>query len=57
LVFVNKLQIAEEMKPNSMVVSVLSALSKVAPSWRIVPSPDVIDMAFKEPKVREEVFS
>ncbi|ESW14694.1 hypothetical protein PHAVU_007G009500 [Phaseolus vulgaris] len=48
-------KIAEEMKPNSMVVSVLSALSKVAPSWRIVPSPDVIDMAFKEPKVREEI--
>jgi len=50
------MQIAEEMKPNTMVISVLSALSRVFPSWRIVPTPDIIDLAFKVPKVREEVF-
>ncbi|WVY94515.1 hypothetical protein V8G54_033603 [Vigna mungo] len=55
LVFVNKLQIAEEMKPNTMVIKVLNALSKVAPSWRIVPGPDIIDIAFKVPEVREEI--
>jgi len=50
------LQIAEEMKPNPVVASVLTALSRVAPSWRVVPGPDIIDIAFKVPKVREEVF-
>jgi len=55
-VFVNKLQIAEEMKPNTMVIRVLNALSRVVPSWRIVPGPDIIDIAFKVPEVREEVF-
>lgn len=48
-------KIAEEMKPNPMVIGVLSALSKVIPTWRVVPGPDVIDLAFKVPKVREEV--
>ncbi|KAK7390744.1 hypothetical protein VNO78_18793 [Psophocarpus tetragonolobus] len=48
-------KIAKEMKPNTMVINVLSALSKVLPSWRIVPGPDIIDIAFKVPKVREEV--
>lgn len=55
-VFVNILQIAEEMKPNAVMTSVLSTLSRVIPSWKIVPGPDVIDTAFKVPKVREEVF-
>ncbi|XP_047162958.1 caffeoylshikimate esterase-like [Vigna umbellata] len=48
-------KIAEEMKPNTMVIKVLNALSKVAPSWRIVPGPDIIDIAFKVPEVREEI--
>ncbi|RDX87901.1 Caffeoylshikimate esterase, partial [Mucuna pruriens] len=48
-------KIAEEMKPNALMINVLSALSKVIPSWKIVPGPDVIDSAFKVPKVREEI--
>ncbi|KAK7310261.1 hypothetical protein RJT34_07663 [Clitoria ternatea] len=48
-------KIAEEMKPNTVVVSLLSALSKVAPAWQIVPTQDIIDAAFKVPKVREEI--
>ncbi|TKY50633.1 Caffeoylshikimate esterase [Spatholobus suberectus] len=48
-------KIAEEMKPNTVVISVLSALSKVIPTWKIVPSPDVIDAAFKVPEVRAEI--
>lgn len=48
-------KIAEEMKPNTVMTSVLSTLSRVIPSWKIVPGPDVIDTAFKVPKVREEI--
>ncbi|KAK7343272.1 hypothetical protein VNO77_11889 [Canavalia gladiata] len=48
-------KIADEMRPNRMVVSVLSALSKVAPSWRLVPTEDIIDVAFKLPEVREQI--
>ncbi|MED6168458.1 hypothetical protein PIB30_011623 [Stylosanthes scabra] len=48
-------KIADEMKPNSVVVGVLSALSKVIPTWRLIPTQDIIDVAFKEPHVREQI--
>ncbi|CAJ1977726.1 unnamed protein product [Sphenostylis stenocarpa] len=48
-------KIAEELKPNSIVIRVLSALSKVAPSWRLVPGPDITDVAFKVPEVRQKI--
>lgn len=48
-------KISDEMKPNAVMVGILSALSKVVPTWKIVASPDIIDAAFKVPEVREEV--
>ncbi|CAL0300476.1 unnamed protein product [Lupinus luteus] len=48
-------KIADDMRPNTMMVSILSALCKVVPTWRIVPTLDVIDLAFKVPQVREQV--
>ncbi|XP_061347627.1 caffeoylshikimate esterase-like [Gastrolobium bilobum] len=48
-------KIADEIKPNPMVVSVLSALSKVIPTWKLVPTEDIIDVAFKVPEVREQI--
>ncbi|XP_027366143.1 caffeoylshikimate esterase-like [Abrus precatorius] len=48
-------KIADEMKPNTIVIGILSALSKFIPSWRLVPTNDVIDAAFKLPEVREEI--
>ncbi|KAF3433786.1 hypothetical protein FNV43_RR24889 [Rhamnella rubrinervis] len=48
-------KIAEEMKPHPLVVGFLVKLCKVIPTWKIIPSNDVIDSAFKVPEVREEI--
>ncbi|KAJ1436393.1 Serine aminopeptidase, S33 [Sesbania bispinosa] len=48
-------KIADEMKPNSMVISILSALSRVFPTLKLVPTEDIIDVAFKVPEIREAV--
>lgn len=49
-------QIAEEMKPSPLVISVLSKLSGVIPTWRIIPGQDIIETAFKQPEIRKQVF-
>ncbi|GAU12142.1 hypothetical protein TSUD_01080 [Trifolium subterraneum] len=48
-------KIAKELRPNAMMVSILSALSKVIPTWKIIPTADIVDIAFKEPEVRQQV--
>lgn len=53
----NKLmvQIADEMRPSPMVIYGLTLLSKIIPTWKLIPTQDVIDVAFKEPHVRKQV--
>ncbi|XP_010509018.1 PREDICTED: caffeoylshikimate esterase isoform X1 [Camelina sativa] len=48
-------KIAEEMKPNPLVISILSKLSGVIPSWKIIPGQDIIEIAFKQPEIRKQV--
>lgn len=48
-------KIADDLKPNQVVVSVLTQLAKVIPSWRIIPTQDIIDAAFRDPEVRKEI--
>lgn len=48
-------KIADDIKPSGMVVSILSALSKVIPTWKIIPTQDIVDIAFKVPEVREQI--
>ncbi|OVA18251.1 Alpha/beta hydrolase fold-1 [Macleaya cordata] len=50
-------KIADDVKPPRLVVSVLTVLSKIIPTWKIVPTSDIIDFAFKEPAKREEIRS
>lgn len=51
------MQIADELRPNQLVITFLSKLCNVIPSWRVVPtSQDIIDVAFKIPEVREQVY-
>ncbi|XP_068637573.1 caffeoylshikimate esterase-like [Aristolochia californica] len=50
-------KIAEEMRPHPFVISVLTKLSKAIPTWKIVPTQDIIDIAFKNPEKREEIRS
>ncbi|KAJ4848164.1 hypothetical protein Tsubulata_034125 [Turnera subulata] len=48
-------KIADDMRPPPLVISVLTKLTHVIPTWKIIPSKDIIDMAFKVPEVREQV--
>ncbi|KAG9453841.1 hypothetical protein H6P81_006745 [Aristolochia fimbriata] len=50
-------KIAEEMRPHPFVINVLTKLSKVIPTWKIVPTQDIIDIAIKDPEKREEMRS
>lgn len=48
-------QIAEDLRPNPVAISVLTKLSYIIPTWKIIPTKDIIDTAFKVPEVRQEV--
>nr|GMD52830.1 caffeoylshikimate esterase-like [Ipomoea batatas] len=48
-------KIAEEMKPPAIVLSVLKKFSKIIPTWKIIPTQDIIDAAFRDPAIRKEV--
>ncbi|MQM19899.1 hypothetical protein Taro_052913 [Colocasia esculenta] len=48
-------KIADEMRPHPVVISILTKLCKVIPTWKIVPTQDVIDTAIKNPERRMEV--
>jgi len=37
------------------VVSALTMICAVAPSWKIVPTPDIIDKVCKDPEMRKQV--
>lgn len=38
-----------------MVISVLTKLAYFIPTWKIVPTQDIVDSAFRDPQVRKEV--
>ncbi|XP_019101044.1 PREDICTED: caffeoylshikimate esterase-like [Camelina sativa] len=48
-------KIAEEMKPSPFVISILTKLISVIPKWKIIPSQDIIEISYKEPKIRKQV--
>ncbi|XP_030512336.1 caffeoylshikimate esterase-like [Rhodamnia argentea] len=48
-------KIAEDMRPHPMVITVLTQLCRIIPTWKIIPTDDIIDLAFKEPEVREQI--
>lgn len=50
------MQIADEMRPSPVVITILTALARIIPTWKLTPTPDVVDLAFRDPQVREEVF-
>ncbi|CAL1374411.1 unnamed protein product [Linum trigynum] len=48
-------KIADDVKPPAFVISALTKLSYVIPTWRIVPTKDIIDTAFKVPEIRKQI--
>lgn len=43
------------MRPHPIVVKALTMICAVAPSWKIIPTPDIIDKVCKDPEMRKEV--
>ncbi|KAK9281872.1 hypothetical protein L1049_004779 [Liquidambar formosana] len=50
-------KISEKVKPHPVVVNLLTRVEEIIPKWKIVPTKDVIDSAFKDPVKREEIRS
>ncbi|PNT50771.2 hypothetical protein POPTR_002G204200v4 [Populus trichocarpa] len=48
-------KISEKLKPHPVVVNILTGLVDLIPKWKIVPTKDIIDSAFKDPLKREEI--
>ncbi|PON75335.1 Alpha/beta hydrolase fold [Parasponia andersonii] len=48
-------KIADDMRPHPVVINILTKLCKIIPTWKIIPTNDIIDLAFKVPEVREAV--
>ncbi|RVW54590.1 Caffeoylshikimate esterase [Vitis vinifera] len=48
-------KISEKVKPHPVVVNILTKVEEIIPKWKIVPTKDVIDSAFKDPVKREEI--
>ncbi|KAI5425002.1 caffeoylshikimate esterase isoform X2 [Lathyrus oleraceus] len=48
-------KISEKMKPHQVVINVLTKVEDIIPKWKIVPTKDVINLAFKDPAKRERI--
>ncbi|XP_015688394.2 caffeoylshikimate esterase-like [Oryza brachyantha] len=48
-------KISEKVKPHPLVITLLTQVEDVIPRWKIVPTKDVIDAAFKDPVKREKI--
>ncbi|XP_078447048.1 caffeoylshikimate esterase-like [Wolffia australiana] len=48
-------KISEDVKPHPLVISLLTTVEEIVPKWKIVPTKDVIDSAFKDPAKREQI--
>ncbi|KAL5986100.1 hypothetical protein ACLOJK_028090 [Asimina triloba] len=50
-------KIADEMRPHPFVISSLKQLANLIPTWKLIPTPDIIEVAFRQPRVREQIRS
>ncbi|KAI3682758.1 hypothetical protein L1987_82985 [Smallanthus sonchifolius] len=48
-------KISEKVKPHPLVISILTRVEDLIPRWKIVPTKDVIEAAFRDPLKREEI--
>ncbi|KAL6850054.1 hypothetical protein ACP4OV_020681 [Aristida adscensionis] len=48
-------KISEKVKPHPLVIAMLTQVEDVIPKWKIVPTKDVIDAAFKDPLKRDKI--
>ncbi|KAJ7972968.1 caffeoylshikimate esterase-like [Quillaja saponaria] len=48
-------KISEKVKPHPVVINILTRVEDVIPKWKIVPTKDVIEAAFKDPVKRDKI--
>lgn len=48
-------KISEKVKPHPVMITLLTQVEEIIPKWKIVPTKDVIDSAFKDPVKREKI--
>lgn len=48
-------KIAEDLRPSAIVTSFLTKLCKVIPTWKIVPTQDIIEAAVRDPESKKQV--
>ncbi|CAN6330122.1 unnamed protein product [Urochloa humidicola] len=48
-------KIADDMRPHPVVVNILRAMTSIIPTWKIVPTNDVIDAAYRTQEKRDEI--
>ncbi|XP_009775188.1 caffeoylshikimate esterase-like [Nicotiana sylvestris] len=48
-------KIADDMRPSPIVISILTKLCNIIPTWKLIPTQDVVDSAFRDPEVRKEI--
>ncbi|KAH7853365.1 hypothetical protein Vadar_001617 [Vaccinium darrowii] len=46
----------DDVRPLAVVVNVLTKLCRIIPTWKIIPTQDIIDVAFRDPEVRQEAI-
>ncbi|PVH33415.1 hypothetical protein PAHAL_8G001400 [Panicum hallii] len=48
-------KIADDMRPHPVVVNILRAMTSIIPTWKVVPTADVIDAAYRMQEKRDEI--
>ncbi|KAE9611537.1 hypothetical protein Lal_00011492 [Lupinus albus] len=48
-------KISDKVKPHPVVINILTTMEDIIPKWKIVPSQDVIDSAFKDHAKRDKI--
>ncbi|KAK6139952.1 hypothetical protein DH2020_026328 [Rehmannia glutinosa] len=48
-------KIADETRPSPLVITILTSLARIIPTWKLTPTPDIVDVAFRDPQVVKEV--
>lgn len=48
-------KIADDLKPNPLVITFLTRLAAIVPTWKIVPTEDIIEAAVRDPERKKEV--
>ncbi|KAH6790344.1 alpha/beta-Hydrolases superfamily protein [Perilla frutescens var. frutescens] len=48
-------KIAEELKPHPLLIGLSDKLSHLIPTWKITPSANIIDAAFRVPQIRDRM--